>query len=206
MYEMQCIKRNNAFIQFIHDQYLVPNYHQKRLMNAIRTALAKKLTYHSDLYAHVVEEMMDVLSPDILAMQFNNKVEHGMFGMEIYYAKYAVEAMMLQEGNQQALDKLITSGLLRIGKVMKGLKCGARTYSTVTVMSFDKSKGLVNLHAKRRGVKGFYKFPIGANDTRILSLLVNIENKDEMVKKKENVTTVSINIGENRRHEYTCQI
>lgn len=207
MYQIQASFKNNPFrLYAMADVHFVPNWEQKMMIDAVEKALLDSVFYTSDMYQRVTAELAPYLTPELLK-QGAERVENGDFGMDIYYARKAVEELLARNANTEALLKLVVSGLLIAGKKIKNFNYGSKRFSTITVNELDMSNGIVSFIGTVRGSSKRWGFSMGGNDTRLLSaLLTSVEDKTLTEKSDGVITTFTIDPTANRSAEYRCQI
>jgi hypothetical protein len=102
----------------------------QELIDATRVALKSGLFYTCDVYQAVVDTMRHRLTPALLERGCG-RVEHGDFGMEVYYARRYLEALELRERRQAAEARLV----LAPGRVLGTLIFHDRKQTTSCVVT-----------------------------------------------------------------------
>lgn len=174
-------------------QVTVPTKNEFLLYSAIASALDKELFYTTDVYAHVVEEMSAVLTPEILAQ--NSKTmpnENGHFGMDIYNMRKIVEKWMKLQADKEALASLD----IKVGDRFTKFKYGLTNYSSFTINSINEANGTVELHCKKRGNKGVFQYMMPANDPTFIAFMQEKTTpKNINVTEFDNRTEITIDLG-----------
>ena len=87
----------------------IPDDSQNFLMDLVAESLDQGLFYSRDIFGYVENKMKDILPFDY--QREIDQVENGVLGMEVYYARQAVEAMREQNKVNEVLNKLqLTEG------------------------------------------------------------------------------------------------
>jgi len=114
-----------------------------RLYDAVATALDKGLHYTCDVNADVGAQLGAWFdNPNDPAIK---RVEGGVRGMEIYYARCAVQEHRRLARNIEAAT------LFEAGQKIRGVRLNGVTYSTAEVMSVNPEKGDVVVQLTKRG-------------------------------------------------------
>lgn len=210
MYQIQCKKLDNPFQPMIHhDWHGAPTYNQKRMMDAVEKALLQGIFYNREMDEFVKNELADILTPEIFDDLKNgtNRTEGGAFGTDVYNCRKVVEERLKLLANKEALEKLMASGLISIGTKLKNISYGAKKYSTCTVVEIQAKTGEILVHGKRRGSSSQWAFTLQANETRLLtSILEGIKDNSITVSSNNGIRTYVIDPTGNRQQEFTCQI
>lgn len=149
--------------------HFVPTYHQFKLYEAVYEAvITHNLSYNSEIYAHVVDAMSDLLTPELLARNSATMpTERGYFGMEIYYMTALVRHHVRCAANREALLLLKRKGL-RVGSVIPGpYPYGSNTFSSLVVEGIDDELGVLVMNAKKRGSRNRWRVVIDASCKRL---------------------------------------
>jgi hypothetical protein len=213
MYSLQCIKRNNPFaILSMDDVHAAPTRDQKMMMDAVAAGLAKGLFYTRELQAFIEKEIAEELPSDMFMdeeyLQRSIQTEGGPLGMDIYYCRQAVESIIQKNVNRLTLKALIKDGHIKIGAKLKGkLYASPKTFTTSTVESFNCSDGSITFLGTGRGYRGSYRFTLGANDTRVVSLIdKSIQDSGMKEEKNGDFRTITIDpsktIQQNQKQQY----
>lgn len=129
-----------------------PTPAQAAVIAAVERGLDKGIFYQAHLYDHVISELKgSLVTEQDLDRQPATKVERGMFGMEIYYARGVVEA------RREAAENLAALATIKVGDQIKNRSVGGMKLSTLTAASLDQENGRVNFSATRRGLKGLWE-------------------------------------------------
>lgn len=151
------------------DMPFVPTYYQLRLYRAIYDAvIVQDLHYTQDVYAFVVNQLSDILTPKLLGRNGTScRVEGGHFAMEIFYMRQIIESHHIDQCNRDALPALLAKGI-RVGSIIRGpfLK-GSMTFSTLEVVAIDPAQGKLAVICKKRGSPNKWTFNIGAMCPRL---------------------------------------
>ena len=126
----------------------------QRLYDAVAEALAAGLFYTKDVDQKVTDILGEYFDyPDDPEI---NSVEGGLRGMEIYYARKAVE-----HHRSLAKDKQVCMQLQH-GQRLKDFRYAATTYSSAVVEEIDQDSGRVKLFLTKRGSRNRWTLEIGA--------------------------------------------
>lgn len=186
-----------------------PTRMQHRLMSTVATALIQCLFYTSKVYAYVCNEMSDVLTPEILDSNYkNSRVEHGHFGMEIYYARQAVESNLRDEANRGSLSQLVRMGFVKVGGKIKGpFSFAQKKFSSLTVESLDASMGTVTMIGVTRGRGGSFRITVEANRSDFLELFpLGVTDDTVKTQQGDGMITMTVDFCANRQKELFSQI
>jgi hypothetical protein len=152
MYQIQSNKpgiRNNCFSHLTENNHSAPNEHESMLFSAVVKALNAGLSYTTDVYGFVVNEMSSALSEQVLASG-KDRVEHGHFGMDIYHMRYDVVQPMNERRTNKAAMKILQ---IAVGLKIKGLRFGSHKFATTTITNVDEEDGSYGFNATKRGTK-----------------------------------------------------
>jgi hypothetical protein len=87
----------------------IPNESQRYIMNLVSESLDQGLFYTRDVFTYVESKMKEILPVDY--QREIGEVENGVLGMEVYYARQAVEAIKQQNKANDILNNLkLTEG------------------------------------------------------------------------------------------------
>lgn len=194
MYTIQIRNQNKQRGSFGHmgpNEHTVPNKHELQLFSAVNSALLAGLTYNSDVYAHVVDEMTQTLSQETLDAG-KDRAENGWFGYDIYCMRKDVVQPMIE----LALNKAaMAAQKIRIGDKVKNLSFGGHKFSTVTITHVDKTDGSYGFSAKKRGTKSIWTGCVKANDSGFNQAIKELKYPSHI---KEtiagNIRTITINL------------
>ncbi len=131
-----------------------PDGHMQRLMDAVAEAIDGGLFYTSDVFDAVAKSLGDYFEypndPEI------RRVEGGVRGMEVYYARGALNARRERAANREAVK------LFAVGQKLKELRFGVSRYSTGEVVGVFRESGEVKLHLTKRGSRNRWEITVGA--------------------------------------------
>jgi len=191
MYQLQTRKTRQAF-SFIALEYVhyVPNQHQIRMMQSVASGLAKGIFYNTDFYAHVVEEMSDVVNDELLAQNSQTMpTENGYFGTDIYCCRKSMEAAMKLNAARANIVKFNVKPGLKI----KNIRVGGKKLSTMIVQSVNMKEGTFSFTGKRRGSPADYEGWIAVNSPSFIEAIKKMDLPIGVsVVKNKKTTTVSI--------------
>ena len=171
MYQLQSINNFNPFANITSGSiHFCPNASQAMLMQSVSKALAKGLSYTSNVYQFVTKDMENVLSEETLAVA-KDKIENGRFGMDIYYCRQALELFNARYNAQSNLKALMSRGQLRIGKKVRAFQFGLKRFSSGLVIGLDHKEGVAILECKRRGSKYRYTLRMPCSNPHFLEAL-----------------------------------
>jgi hypothetical protein len=163
MYQLQTHKDHRGTSAFNHlsvNNPSVPCEHEAMLFTAVKGALDAGLHYTTDVYAYVVKEMDSVLSQELL-QSGKDRLEHGHFGMDIYYMRYnVVEPMVSLSLNQAAMKKLNIS----VGYQVKNFTYGKHKFSTTTITIVNQENGTYGFTSSKRGTRTTWTGVVEANN------------------------------------------
>lgn len=202
MYQLQTHKSHRGTSAFNHlsvNRSSVPSEHEAMLFAAVKGALDAGLHYTTDVYAYVVNEMASVLSPELL-QSGKDRVEHGHFGMDIYYMRYdVVEPMVSLSLNQAAMKKLN----LRVGDKVKGFTSGRHKFSTTTITFVNQEDGTYGFISSKRGTRSTWAGVIEANNPDFIRAVKNMALPNSI---KESISNGirTLTIGTNNRMALNC--
>lgn len=201
-YQLQCIKLNNPFKQYSHpDFHGAPTYLQFRMMDAVTKALKADIFYNTEVLSFVSKEL-SLIAPQSWHDAHEKDNEGGAFGMDIYYARKAIESISILSSNKDTLNKLVSLGKLEIGTKIKDFRTGTHRFSNMIVTSFNTELGNIAFRATKRGSKNHWNLTLGANRVDLLSKLIDNIEDDEITSSSDGIcTTYTINIGKNNRRE-----
>ncbi len=132
-----------------------PDGDMQRLYDTVEKALDDGLFYTKDVYRVVTDSLGYYFEypndPEI------GRIEGGIRGMEIYYARKAVKAHREQSKNRKA------SMHIQCGQKLKDFRYNAITYSTALVENIDREKGMVTLFLIKRGSSNRWNVTVGAS-------------------------------------------
>lgn len=154
------------------DVHFVPTYHQWRLNQSVyKAVIEQELFYTAEVYQFVVQELSDILTPELLTRNsLTMPVENGSFGMEVYYMRQVVEAHQAIRNNTEALSRLISEKGIGVSSVFKGpYKFGGHIFSSFKLTGINYPEGILCFEAKKRGSRNRYTFSIGAGCERFIS-------------------------------------
>lgn len=128
--------------------------HMQRLYDAISHALDEGVFYSDEMRQVMSEKLGTYFDyPDDPGI---DRIEGGIRGMEIYYARKAVEE------HRRRADNRAAAKMLALGHVFKNVTIGGKRYSSARVDSMDKKTGQVHLFMTKRGSRQRWTQDIGA--------------------------------------------
>jgi hypothetical protein len=102
---------NKSYVRWIkcESKDFLPDESQKYIMNLVSESLDQGLFYNRDVFTHVENKIKNILPVDY--QREIDQVEGGVLGMEIYYARKAVEAIKKRNKANDILNNLeLTEG------------------------------------------------------------------------------------------------
>lgn len=125
------IRRSDAWQPVINGQ-VEPDAWQQALMDAVKKATVdEKLFYTTDVHKYV-QEHNDFVPPEFWDLQFTGTpVEGGVMGMELYYARDALEKAKERAEDDEALK------LYQAGQKLGTLYINGKRVTGAVVMGFD---------------------------------------------------------------------
>jgi hypothetical protein len=159
----------NRWIKCESKEFL-PDESQKYIMDLVEESLNNGLFYNKDVFAQVESKIKSILPSDY--QREIGQVEGGVLGMEIYYARKAVEAIKQQNKSDEILNNL----QLTEGKELGTLKFNdGRTFHQVKINNIFDSQNI-----NCTGIRGKKNYEINMSAIAIQSGLNRWKNKREM--------------------------
>lgn len=118
-----------------------PDEYQQAVMDTVQKALDSGLHYLTDVYTFC-REHMDFIPADWWDMQFNQAVERGCMGMEIYMARDTLSEQVIREENWKAMTTLV------IGQNLGTLYVNTKRATGCTIIEMDVATCQIKFQGK----------------------------------------------------------
>lgn len=147
MYQIQKYTSNFGHIAN-ENLHFVPNEHQLMMQVAVQKALDEKIFYQDEMRLFVSEQLKDVLTPEILALNGKNiRSVGGHFGTDVYNCRHAIQAMM--ERNAAILN--FKKFNIHTGQIIKNIRLNGYKLTKIVVGLVSPSDGSFEFVGTRRG-------------------------------------------------------
>jgi hypothetical protein len=196
MYQIQ--KRTSTFQHIANEKlHFVPNIHQVMMQAAVTKALEEKIFYQEEMRLFVAEQMKDVLTPEILALNGKNiRSVGGHFGMDVYNCRHAIQAMMERNAAISNFKKFN----IHTGQIIKTIRLNGYKLTKIVVGLVNPDDGSFEFVGTRRGTSSKLVGTLFANNPSLVEVIESLPNPlGVKVCKSNNSTQFTIDPAESQR-------
>jgi hypothetical protein len=172
MYKIQ--KHTSSFGHIANTNlHFVPNVHQMMMQAAVQKALDEKIFYQEDMRLFVAEQMKDVLTPEILALNGTNiRSVGGHFGTDVYNCRHALQAMMEHNAAISNFEKFN----IHTGQIIKAIHINGYKLTKIVVGLVSPNDGSFEFIGTRRGTSSKIVGTLFANSPSLVEAIESLTN------------------------------